>query len=311
MPFTPKRVGGVAYSLVMFIVVSVLSGVLIAGLFVPLAGLAGVSSKAAADELDNLPAELATPVPPTRSKVLMGNGKILAYFYDENRIYVKLDKIAPVMRQAQLAIEDHRFYEHGAARPAGHAAGAGPQLLRRGDPGWLLDHPAVREDGPDRGLPGRQAVHQRRDRARPAPRATSARSASCATRSRWRRRFTKDQILERYLNIAYYGEGAYGVEAAARHYYSTKRQGPDPGAGRDAGRAGAEPGRQQPGGQPGAADRPPRRGAQPDGRARRSSPPSSPRRPSRRSSTRRRSSRPATAAWAPSTRSSATTSTAP
>ena len=35
------------------------------------------------------------------------------------------------------------------------------------------------------------------------------------------RKFTKDQILERYLNIAYYGEGAYGVEAAARHYFST------------------------------------------------------------------------------------------
>ena len=35
------------------------------------------------------------------------------------------------------------------------------------------------------------------------------------------KKFTKDQILERYLNIAYYGEGAYGVEAAARHYYST------------------------------------------------------------------------------------------
>jgi len=114
MPVTPKRLGSVAYSLVMFIIVSVLAGVLIAGLFVPFAGLAGVSSRAAATELDNLPAELATPAPPTRSKVLMGNGKTLAYFYSENRIPVKLNKIAPVMRQAQLAIEDHRFYEHGA-----------------------------------------------------------------------------------------------------------------------------------------------------------------------------------------------------
>ena len=68
MPFTPKRVGSVAYSLVMFVIVSVLAGVLIAGLFVPFAGLAGVSSKAAAAELDNLPAELATPAPATRSQ---------------------------------------------------------------------------------------------------------------------------------------------------------------------------------------------------------------------------------------------------
>ena len=36
------------------------------------------------------------------------------------------------------------------------------------------------------------------------------------------KKFTKDEILERYLNIAYYGEGAYGVEAAARHYFSTQ-----------------------------------------------------------------------------------------
>ena len=67
MPVTPKRLGSVAYSLVMFVIVSVLAGVLIAGLFVPFAGLAGVSSRAAASELDNLPAELATPAPPTRT----------------------------------------------------------------------------------------------------------------------------------------------------------------------------------------------------------------------------------------------------
>jgi len=114
MPITPKRLGSVAYSLVMFVIVSILAGLLVAGLFMPLAGLAGVSSKSAAAELDSLPAELATPAPATRSKVLMANGKTLAYFYDENRIPVKLSQIAPVMRQAQLAIEDHRFYEHGA-----------------------------------------------------------------------------------------------------------------------------------------------------------------------------------------------------
>ena len=49
MPFSPKRAGSVAYSLVMFTIVSVLAGVLIAGLFVPMAGLMGVGSKAAAD----------------------------------------------------------------------------------------------------------------------------------------------------------------------------------------------------------------------------------------------------------------------
>ena len=139
VPFTPKRMGSLAYSLVMFVVVSVLAGVLVAGLFIPFAGMAGVSSKAAASELESLPAELATPAPSTRSKVLMGNGKTLAYFYDENRIPVKLNEIAPMMRQAQLAIEDHRFYEHGAldfkgtmrALVRNSAGGGTPRVARR------------------------------------------------------------------------------------------------------------------------------------------------------------------------------------
>ncbi|MGI3782772.1 MAG: transglycosylase domain-containing protein, partial [Janthinobacterium lividum] len=103
-----------AYSLTMFAIVSVLAGVLVAGLFVPYAGLAGMGSKAAAEELNSLPTELATPSPPTRSTVYMADGEVLAHFFAENRIAVPLDKVAPIMRQAQLAIEDHRYYEHGA-----------------------------------------------------------------------------------------------------------------------------------------------------------------------------------------------------
>jgi membrane peptidoglycan carboxypeptidase len=219
MPFSPKRAGSVAYSLVMFTIVSVLAGVLIAGLFVPMAGLMGVGSKAAADELNNLPAELATPIPPTRSKVLMANGKTLAYFYDENRIYVPLNKIAPVMRQAQLAIEDHRFYEHGALDVKG--------TLRA----------LVRNTANDGVTQGGSSITQQYVKMVQIEACQAKSDADCtkevqaATVERkvrelryaiaLEKRLTKDQILERYLNIAYYGEGAYGVEAAARHYFST------------------------------------------------------------------------------------------
>src|SRR4051794_25200691 len=219
MPFSPNRAGSVAYSLVMFTIVSVLAGVLIAGLFVPMAGLMGVGSKAAADELNNLPAELATPIPPTRSKVLMANGRTLAYFYDENRIYVPLNKIAPVMRQAQLAIEDHRFYEHGALDVKG--------TLRA----------LVRNTANDGVTQGGSSITQQYIKMVQIEACQAKSDADCtkevqaATVERkvrelryaiaLEKRLTKDQILERYLNIAYYGEGAYGVEAAARHYFST------------------------------------------------------------------------------------------
>ncbi|MET0694685.1 MAG: transglycosylase domain-containing protein [Propionibacteriaceae bacterium] len=219
MPFSPKRLGSVAYSMVMFAIVSVLAGVLIAGLFVPIAGLAGLSSKAAATELNNLPAELETPTPPTRSRVVMGNGKTLAYFYDENRIPVSLNKIAPVMRQAQLAIEDHRFYEHGALDVKG--------TMRA----------LVRNTASDGGTQGGSSISQQYVKMVQVEACRAKGDEKCAkaaiepTMERkirelryaiaLEKKLSKDQILERYLNIAYYGEGAYGVEAAARHYFSS------------------------------------------------------------------------------------------
>ena len=219
MPFTPRRLGSVAYSLVMFVVVSVLAGLLVAGLFVPMAGLAGVGTKAAASELNSLPAELSTPAPATRSRVLMANGKTLAYFYDENRIPVKLDKIAPVMRQAQLAIEDHRYYEHGALDFKG--------TLRA----------LVRNSTSDSGTQGGSSITQQYVKMVQVEACLSKGDLECVKEAQaptverkirelryaiaMEKKLTKDEILERYLNIAYYGAGAYGVEAAARHYYST------------------------------------------------------------------------------------------
>ncbi|MCT4533679.1 transglycosylase domain-containing protein, partial [Bacillus thuringiensis] len=49
----------------------------------------------------------------------MGNGEVLAMFWDENRIEVPLAEISPLMQNAQVAIEDHRFFEHGAVDTRG------------------------------------------------------------------------------------------------------------------------------------------------------------------------------------------------
>jgi membrane peptidoglycan carboxypeptidase len=218
MPFSPKRAGSVVYSLVMFVIVSVLAGVLVAGLFVPIAGMAGVSSKAAAAELESLPAELATPAPPTRSKVLMANGKTLAYFFDENRVPVKLSQVAPVMREAQLAIEDHRYYEHGALDLKG--------TLRA----------LIRNSTSDTGTQGGSSITQQYVKMVQIEACKG--EVKCVKQAQVRtlkrkirelryaialeRKFSKDEILERYLNIAYYGDGAYGVQSAAKHYFGVK-----------------------------------------------------------------------------------------
>jgi len=219
MPFSPKRAGSVAYSAAMFLVVSMVAGLLVAGLAVPVAAMAGVGGRAAVKTVNDLPQDFTTPPQAMKSKVTMANGDTLAYFYDQDRIYKKLDDIAPVMRKAQLAIEDHRFYQHGALDVQG--------TLRA-----LLSNAAA--GGVTQG--GSSITQQyvkmvRIQEAQLAGDEKGVRDAQDDTVARkvqelkyaigLEKKLSKDQILERYLNIAYYGDGAYGVEAAARHYFDT------------------------------------------------------------------------------------------
>ncbi len=209
------RLGKRLYSLFMFLLVAILGGLLAAGLIVPVAGMATSSGTSMVQGLDNLPAELETPPPAERSRLLNADGSVLAYFYDENRVYVPLEKISPIMQKAQIAIEDHRFYEHGAMDLQGtlRALVSTSQGVTQG--GSSLTQQYVR-------LVLVQLAEEKNDsEARAA--ATENTMARKIRELRYaialEKRLSKDAILERYLNTAYYGDGAYGVEAAARHYF--------------------------------------------------------------------------------------------
>ncbi len=206
-----------AYSLLMFLAVSVLAGLLLSGLAVPLTALAGGGAKLAADSLDDIPADLETPTQSQRSVVLMAYGSELSTFYDENRVYVPLEDISTNMQDAQIAIEDHRFYEHGAI----DFQGFGRALLKT-------------LSGDTQGASTLTQQYVKLVRVETASVSGDAEAVRAATEVTLERkiiearyamaleeRLTKDEILERYLNIAYYGDGAYGVEAAAQHYFGT------------------------------------------------------------------------------------------
>ena len=219
MRLSSRRLGSLAASTVLFALVSVLAGVLVAGLFLPLTGLLDLGGRATATELTRLPAALQTSAPASRTRVLLADGETLAYFYDENRIPVSLREIAPVMRQAQIAIEDHRFYQHGALDLKGTLRALVRNSSSAGNiqGGSSISQQYVK-------LVQVEACQARAD-------AGCVREATAPTLERKIRelryaialegQLSKDEILLRYLNLAYYGQGAYGVEAAARHYFST------------------------------------------------------------------------------------------
>ncbi len=212
------QIGKKAYAALMFALVSVVGGMLVAGLVVPFAGLAGSGAALGVQLLANLPAELETPPQSERSKVLLADGTELTNFFDENRIYVPLQQIAPIMRVAQLAIEDHRFYEHGAIDLKGTLRALVRTSSGSTQGGSTLTQQYVK-------LAQIEAAVQRGDRegvVKAQERTMARKIQELRYALALEEKLTKDQILERYLNIAYYGDGAYGVEAAAHHYFNIK-----------------------------------------------------------------------------------------
>ncbi|GAA4890713.1 transglycosylase domain-containing protein [Tessaracoccus lubricantis] len=207
--------GQKGYSLLMFFAVSLLSGLLLAGLAVPMTALASNGMKMAAESLEQLRAEFETPPQSERSRVLMGDGKVLATFFDENRIYVPLEDISLFMQQAQIAIEDHRFYEHGAIDFQGFGRAFVKTLTGDNQGASTLTQQYVK-------LVRVETASMNNDQEG-VRKATEVSLERKIVEMRYamavEEKLTKDEILERYLNIAYYGDGAYGVEAAAQHYF--------------------------------------------------------------------------------------------
>jgi len=197
------------------IAIAVVMGVLTAGLAVPVVAAISYGAHTAEKSLDNLPLDFPTMPLAQRTRVVGANGKTIATFFDQNRVDVSLDQIAPIMQHSLLAIEDYRFYEHGALDLKGTLRAF---LTNQTDGGSTQGGSSITQQ-----LAKMTAV----DQARTAAERKAATADTYARKIQELRRaialeqhYSKDWILNRYLNIAYFGDGAYGVESAAEHYFS-------------------------------------------------------------------------------------------
>ena len=173
------RPASVVSHLGVMVAVAAVMGVLVAGLALPFAAVTGLSTRTVADGMDKLPASSTAEPLAQRTRILGRDGAVLATLYDQNRVNVPLAKVAPMMRKAIIAIEDYRFYQHGALDLRGTLRAFVTNQASGGThPGWLVDHPADGQD--DAGQPGQDRGRAARP---PPPTPTSARSRSCATRS--------------------------------------------------------------------------------------------------------------------------------
>jgi len=211
-------IGGVISLLGAFLAGAMVLGLLMAGLFMPAVGATGALARNGVDIFNELPGEFKTDPLAQQSRILATDGTVIATPQEQNRIIVPLKNVAPVMRDAQVAIEDHRFYEHGGFDLQGVIRAAianirtgqttsGASSLTQQYVKISLQYAALNQGDEEA---ARAAV--RKDYMRKLKELKYAITLE--------KQMTKDQILEGYLNLVYYGDQAYGVEAAARHYFS-------------------------------------------------------------------------------------------
>ncbi len=216
MNYRAQNVPAVLRLLLGFVVLSTVGGLLLAGLAIPAVGATGQAAKSSVDFFNDLPSDFTVSPLAQQSRILDADGKLIANPYDENRIIVPLKKIAPIMRKAQIAIEDARFYEHGGLDPRGFTR-ALVSNLQGGDVqgASTLTQQYVKitlqENALRRGDKQAAAAAVDKNYARKLQELKYAINVEES--------YTKDQILEGYLNLVYYGDQAYGVEAAALNYF--------------------------------------------------------------------------------------------
>lgn len=201
-----------------FVATAMVMGLLAAGLMIPAVGATGSAAKSSVEMFDSLPGEFSTSPLAQQSKIYDARGGLITTPYDENRIIVSLKSISKPMQNAQIAIEDSRFREHGGVDPRGITRA----LVSNFQGGDTQGASTLTQQFVKITLQENALRNNDKEAAQAAVEKTYTRKLQELKYAiTLEKQLTKDQILEGYLNLVYYGDQAYGVEAAAQHYFST------------------------------------------------------------------------------------------
>ncbi|GAA3760570.1 transglycosylase domain-containing protein [Microbacterium kribbense] len=243
MPGAPiwkkRHPAGVIGGLVGLVALSAVAGVLISMAVTPTVAVAGAAATTAIDTFDNLPSELqigALQLPTTiyAQDPTTGKQEPLTRFYDQNRVPVTWTQIAPVMYDAILSSEDPRFYDEGGIDLLGTTrailsnleGGSGVQG------GSSISQQYVKNVLVQDcyGTVNAQTLTQQRRQAEieacyndatndSGPSGYARKLQEMRYAIALSQKYSKDEILLAYLNIANFGGVTYGIEAASQYYF--------------------------------------------------------------------------------------------
>lgn len=197
-----------ALRIVLLVVVVAVAAGLFALALLPTFGTAGRGVQRFADRLNAIGTDIEIRLPkvPERSTIYAADGSVLAtLFLEENRKWTPLGRVNDVTRQAVLAIEDARFYDHsgldyrGIIRALFRNVRSGEILQGASTLTQQLARNAFEDIGKERTL--------------------ERKIAEARVAMRLEEEHSKDEILEFYLNEVYFGRSVFGVGTAAEFYF--------------------------------------------------------------------------------------------
>ncbi|WP_104108218.1 penicillin-binding protein [Nocardioides sp. 616] len=195
--------------------VAMVLGLLTAGLALPFVAVVGAAVKDVSEGMDDLPAELETRPLAEKTSIVDGQGNLIASLYDENRISVGLDQISRTMVESIVSIEDYRFYRHGAMDLKGTLRAL---VTNQANSGMVQGGSSITQQMVKLTLLDQAKTKKEKIAATDDTYARKLRELRYAIA--FEQNYSKDWILERYLNIAYFGDGTYGIQSAAKHFFN-------------------------------------------------------------------------------------------
>jgi membrane peptidoglycan carboxypeptidase len=220
-----RRPGAALSAFFGMLAIAVVAGVMVAVAVTPAIALTGTTAKNGLGLFEDLPADLAIAPLDQKTEIYAKDGDkdvLLASFYAQNREVVTWKQISQIAKNAAVAGEDVRFYDHGGIDPVGIVRATVANLA-----GKDLQGASTITQQYVKNVCVQEAENQ------PTAAKVDAAYAVCTDASVGRKlkearyaialekKYSKDQILLGYLNIAGFGGRIYGIESAAEYYYDT------------------------------------------------------------------------------------------
>jgi membrane peptidoglycan carboxypeptidase len=212
-----------------FVGMSAVAGLLVTAAVTPAIAVTGMAANDSIGVFEGLPEYLSVDnlAQPTTIYAKQGDQDVaLATFYSQNRLPVTFDAISQAAKDAAIAGEDPRFYSHGGvdiqgtirgvlSTVVGHDVQGGSSITQQYVKNVLLQKCEA--------MPVKSADDKKK-KAACVDNSTGVSPDRKVKEMKYaiglEKKYSKDKILEGYLNIAGFGGTVYGIEAAARYYYN-------------------------------------------------------------------------------------------